>query len=143
MYYEALANELLRIRTDLLRVPASRQLSKMTRGELFVLNYLRTQEDGVHPKELSEKMSVSTARIAALLKHMEEKGQVCRRPDPQNSRQVLVRLTEAGRAEIEKDRREVLLHTAQMLERLGPDDAREYVRILEKICLSSREEEEA
>ena len=34
----------------------------MVRGELFVLNYLATHEIAIHPKELSKKMAVSTAR---------------------------------------------------------------------------------
>ena len=39
MDYEALAGELLSIRGNLLQVPANQKLSKMLRGELFVLNY--------------------------------------------------------------------------------------------------------
>ena len=40
MYYETLADELLHIRANLLRVPAHQKLSNMLCGELFVLNYL-------------------------------------------------------------------------------------------------------
>ena len=73
MNYAALANELLGVRANLLQVPASQQLSQMMKGEMFVLNYLLTHEAIIHPKELSEKMAVTTARIASLLNHMEEK----------------------------------------------------------------------
>ena len=133
MYYQALADELLHIRMDLLQVPAAQQLSGILRGELFVLNYLYNRDEGIHPKELSEKLSVSTARIASLLNHMEEKHLVVRETDPEDSRQVLVRLTPDGLEAIQCCRRDVLTNVERMLEALGPDDAREYIRIQEKI----------
>ena len=133
MYYEALADELLHIRADLLRVPAQQKLSNMLRGELFVLNYLHDHDTIVHPKELSENLSVSTARIASLLKHMEEKNLIVRAPDSSDSRQIIVRLTEDGKKAIQTYREDVLADLARTLESLGPDDAREYIRIQKKI----------
>lgn len=134
MDYLLLASELLDIRAELLQVPASQQISKMVKGELFVLNYLRTHEKIIHPKELSEKMSVTTARIAALLNHMEEKKLVKRVPDPVDSRQIIVKLTAAGQASIEEARADAISHAASMLEAIGPEDAQAYLRILGKIC---------
>lgn len=133
MYYETLADELLHIRANLLRVPAHQKLSNMLRGELFVLNYLHDHDTVVHPKELSENLSVSTARIASLLKHMEEKELIVRMPDSTDSRQIIVRLTPAGEHAIQTCRQDVLSYLAGMLESLGPDDAREYIRIQKKI----------
>ena len=133
MYYEALADELLHIRADLLRVPAQQKLSNMLRGELFVLNYLHDHDTIVHPKELSENLSVSTARIASLLKHMEEKNLIVRAPDSSDSRQIIVRLTEDGKKAIQTYREDVLAYLARTLESLGPDDAREYIRLQKKI----------
>ena len=105
----------------------------MLRGELFVLNYLDHREGEVHPKELSEKMAVSTARIARLLNHMEEKSLVTRLPDPGDNRQIIVQLTPDGAKAVEGARREVISYLAKMLESLGPEDARAYIRIQEKI----------
>ena len=133
MYYQALADELLHIRMDLLQVPAAQQLSGILRGELFVLNYLYNRDEGIHPKELSEKLSVSTARIASLLNHMEGKHLVVRETDPSDFRQVLVRLTPDGSDAIRRCRSEVLASVERMLESLGPDNTREYIRIQEKI----------
>ena len=78
MDYSLLAGQLLNVQANLLQVPAYQQLSKMVRGEMFVLNYLATHETAIHPKELSKKMAVSTARITSLLHHMEEKGLIAR-----------------------------------------------------------------
>lgn len=133
MFYLALAEQLLNARANLLQVPANQQLSKMVQGELFVLYYLDAHTGVTHPKDLSEKMSVSTARIASLLNHMEGKGLVTRYTDSSDNRQVIVELTEEGKNAIAKVKAEVLSHLAAMLESLGPDDAQEYIRIQEKI----------
>ncbi len=133
MDYTALANELLEARTQLVQVPASQQLSRMLKGELFVLNYLVTNQTQVHPKELSEKLAVSTARIASLLNHMEEKNFIRREPDPEDNRQVYVVLTEEGHAAIQRIKPMVISHIAAMLEKLGPEDAETYIRIQKKI----------
>ena len=139
MYYESLAYQLLNVRAKMLQVPAHQEISKMMRGELFVLNYLKEHDGVVHPKELSEKLAVSTARIARLLKHMEEQGLIVRFADANDSRQVVVQITEQGAAEIDHVRKKVLEYTARMLENLGADDAKEYIRIQEKICQSCSE----
>lgn len=133
MYYELLAMELLNVRTKLLQVPAQREISKLMRGELFVLNYLKYHNGSVHPKELSEKMAVSTARIARLLNHLEDQKLIVRLTDGNDSRQIIVQLTELGEAEIEHARNKVLECTVRMLESLGAEDANEYIRIQEKI----------
>ena len=139
MYFESLAYQLLNVRAKMLQVPAHQEISKMMRGELFVLNYLKEHDGVVHPKELSEKLAVSTARIARLLKHMEEQGLIVRFADANDSRQVVVQITEQGAAEIDHVRKKVLEYTARMLENLGADDAKEYIRIQEKICQNCSE----
>ena len=121
MNYAALANELLGVRANLLQVPASQQLSQMTHEAI------------IHPKELSEKMAVTTARIASLLNHMEEKQLICRYPDPDDSRQIVVVLTQEGKEAIQQIRARVISCVSDMLEELGPEDAEAYIRIQKKI----------
>ena len=94
--YEGLATELLQVNEDLLRVPARHLISKLTQGEHFVLNYLLTHRHQAHPVDLSRGLVVSTARIAALLNRMEDKGLISRLPDPLNNRQVIVTLSPQG-----------------------------------------------
>ena len=133
MDYTSLAQELLTVRAKLLQVPANQQLSQMVRGEMFVLNYLFTHEGAIHPKELSRQMAVTTARIASLLNHMEQKQLLLRRADPEDNRQVIVELTEQGRQSTLKIREQVIQYLCAMLEALGPEDAQAYIRIQKKI----------
>lgn len=133
MDYNMLAIELLNAHANLLQVPASQQLSKMVKGEYFVLNYMSTHKKIIHPKELSQKMAVSTARIASLLNHMEQKKLILRYTDPDDSRQIVVVLTDEGRNAIQVVRAEAVSHVSSMLESLGPEDAQAYIRIQKKI----------
>lgn len=136
MDYMELAKELIDVQELLLQVPAKQKLSKLTVGSLFVLNYLAHHDNNVHPKELSEKMAVSSARIASLLNYLEEKKMVRRYVDSQDNRQIIVLLTELGRREIHRVRAEVLPDLCDMLERLGPEDAEAFIRIQKKIWSS-------
>ncbi len=131
--YEELATELLRLNIGMLQEPAKQKISKMTRGEVFVLNYLMTHQNQAHPAEISRSMVVSTARIAALLSRLEEKQYISRASDPSDNRQVIVTLLPQGLALIQRIRSEVIAAVVRMLERLGPEDAREYIRIQKKI----------
>lgn len=142
MDYMELANELIDVQGLLLQVPAEQKLSKMAMGSLFVLNYLAFNEGCVHPKDLSEKMAVSSARIARLLNYLEEKKMVRRYADPQDNRQVIVVLTETGRNEIHRIRAEVLPSLADMLEKIGPEDAEAFIRIQKKIWSSYQSDKE-
>ena len=78
-------------------------------------------------------MAVTTARIASLLNHMEEKKLICRYTDPEDSRQIVVILTQEGKLAIQAVRAKVISYVSTMLEGLGPEDAEAYIRIQKKI----------
>lgn len=89
----------------MLQVPAHQKISKPMREELFVLNYLKEHDGGVHPKKSSERLAASTARIALLLKHIEEQGLIVRFADATDFRQAVVQMTEQGTTEIDHIRK--------------------------------------
>lgn len=133
MDYQKMAEELLTIRAEQLKIPANQQMSRLVRGELFVLNYLLTHNRIAYPKELSKEMVVSTARIAVILNHMEEKYWIVRTNDTEDNRQTIVTLTDRGYEEIQKKRMEVIDSVTKMLETIGLNDAQEFLRIQKKI----------
>lgn len=69
-----MAEELLNIVFSMPQVKAERQLSQRIKGQTFVLSYLAANHNQAYPKDLSRSMMVSTARIATLLKQLEEEG---------------------------------------------------------------------
>lgn len=107
--------------------------SGLSRGELFILNFLYSRGDKVRPGKISKAMYTSTARTAAALGNMERKGWVRRKPDVDNHRQTLVYLTASGRKYIEAMRREVLEGVLDILDELGETDTKEYLRIMERM----------
>ena len=141
MNYKEIAEELLKMRSEWPHVAVNEELARLPKGEFFVLNYLEKHGGTAFPKDLSRKMQVSTARIAALLKHMEMKGWVTRTADCQDNRQVIVSITLAGRDEIEDKREKTLEDVIRLLEFLGPQDAEALLRIQEKVVKGFSERE--
>lgn len=131
MDYRALAEQLLDLQALLRLDPVNQQVSIFEKGTFLALQYLSHQKT-VHPKELSQQMAVSSARIAALLNHMENEGLIVRSPDPNDNRQVTVSLTARGEQLIKKKKEEVVNIMAKALEELGPEEAEIYLRIQTK-----------
>lgn len=131
--YKTLAGRLMELQTQLHRVPIRQNLSALDQGTLFLLNHLYQHSGTAHPKELSRGMSVSSARVVTLLNHPEKRGLVQRHPDPEDSRQVLVTLTDAVCRIIRQKREEIWQTVTEAFEELGPADAAAYLRIQETI----------
>ena len=133
MDYHALAETLIDYQILLRLAPVAQKLSNLDKGTFLALNFLMPKQNVTHPKELSQKMSVSSARIAALLNHMEQEGLILRVPDPDDNRQIIISLTNKGEELIKNKRAEVVDLMAETLEELGPDEAETYMRIQKKI----------
>ncbi len=133
MDYRSLAEKMLDIRAQLSHQPLGYAVAETCGGEYFALSFLLTHGCCSCPSELSRSMGVSSARIAALLKHLEQKGWISRCADPADERRVRVELTDAGQEMISRRRRNAMTRVARALECLGEDDAREYVRLQQKM----------
>lgn len=133
MDYSHLAEKMLSVRAQLSHLPAGEAVSDACGGEFFALSLLLLGDAPSCPSELSRSMGVSSARIAALLKHLEQKGFIQRRADEFDERRVNVSLTDTGRELINERRREAIERVAAALRSLGEEDAREYVRLQQKM----------
>lgn len=133
MNYADTATEILEIRRRLNRLPQYNEIFNFIRGEMVVLDYLINAEKEVYPKQLSAFLKVSTARIAAILKSMEDKKWITRKKDPDDNRKVIIELTDKGREACTEKRDQTLGSTIRMLEQLGETDAEEFLRIYRKI----------
>ncbi|MBQ1334115.1 MAG: MarR family transcriptional regulator [Clostridia bacterium] len=133
MDIEKLSRELLSIRLDYLRAIDNGDVARLARGELFVLNFLRERGGTAFPVEISEAMSVSTARVAVMLKSMKNKGWIERRADESDGRYISVTITKEGREELDAVYTEAISKMRRVLEFLGEDDAGELLRIQRRI----------
>ena len=109
-----------------------------SRGELCLLMHLKRQSDLVLPSELSEAMSVSTARVARLLKTLEDRALIQRSIDPTDRRRIIVKLTEEGERYLEAVYVRTHKRASAVIEALGAEDTEAFIRIAEKIVDVSR-----
>ena len=90
-------------------------------------------QDAVIPKEISNAVGVSPARVAAVLGNLENKGLITREIDANDRRKIIVKMTLKGQNVLEKNKQEFLHKTATLLSLLGEYDAKEYVRIMGRL----------
>ncbi len=117
-------------------------MKEASRGESLVLYCLAQYDRDVNPKELSDRLGVSTARVAAILKKLEMKQLIERRQDPDNHRQTLVHLLEEGYLQQQEIRQEFESNVAEFLQMFGPEDAAQYLRIRRRILDHYRKKDE-
>ena len=130
--YEGLATELLQVNGALLQLPALHLQVRLNQGEPFVLNYLLLHHQA-HPVELSQPGGGELRPDCRPLRPVG--GQRLHHPGagPLNNRQVIVTLSPKGLEVIQSFRAQVLRSTAQMLSLLGPEDAKEFIRLRRKL----------
>lgn len=128
-----LAQRLLELMEHMPKSAPQAVVSDLSRGEIFILNYLRSRGGPARPGEISAAMQTSTARTAAALGNMEKKGWVHREPDRADRRHTLVHLTAAGSGYIESIQHQALENIRLVLEELGEADAKEYLRITQRM----------
>lgn len=133
MDYVELAIQLIDMRASAPQIKMERTMSQIARGEILALNYLAANGNQAYPKDISKALMLTTARVAAMLKSLEGQDMITRTPDLSDSRQVIVCLTEKGIALVEERRTGMIHSVAKMLEALGEEDAKAYVRIQTKL----------
>ena len=129
--YEELAHELLG-ELFALGSTLTPMMVNSTRGETATLMTLYRVEGALTPGQLGEHAHVSSARVANILRSLEEKGLVSRAHSTGDRRQVEVTLTDAGRAVAERTREERTRAVARYLSELGSEDAGHLVRIVRR-----------
>ena len=102
------------------------------KGENALLLQLIASGGKSTPGALAEDLGVSAARIAAMLRSLEIKKLVERVCDEKYKRRVTVTITAAGKQFVESISEAVSKRAQALLEKLGEDDAREFLRILKK-----------
>ncbi len=133
MDYEAAAEELLEIQAKISKMQVERLMDDYIRGEMYALTFLYRHEGRAYPKEISAGMGVSSARVAVLINHMEKKDWVKRSTDRNDSRQTIVSITDLGQEVLQKGKQERIRQIVQLLEKLGEDDTKEWLRIRRKM----------
>ena len=131
--YRELAKRLARQGVELGRLRPAHELSASTRGLPAVMGALVEAPGPLSPGELARKTGVTDARIANALRVLEARGLVRRSPSPVDRRRVEVTLTDLGRAFVHDHTLAAERLIADFLSELGEDDARDLVRLLDRV----------
>ena len=104
-----------------------------TRGESGVLMYLYHISHPMYPGELTEKLGLTTGRIANILRALESDGLIVRTPDVEDKRRVQVRLTPRGEAMAQAQYREAMAFHTRVTARLTPEETRQLLDMLVRV----------
>lgn len=111
------------------------------RGRVGVLHVLHHSDGTLTAGELARACHVTSARMAQTLNQLEADGLVTRTPSKTDRRRTIVRMTDAGEAELRSYFDGVTRFAAGLLRELGEKDSRELVRILGRLADVLREAE--
>ena len=131
--YKALAAQMLAATHPKEKRRPPTNLEKHEHVKDGTMRYLFEHEGTATPDRLVEFFGFSKARLTKILSELEGEGLVERCMDPADRRRVIVHLTEGGREYAARRYEGVLEHMTMLLTFLGEEDAKHFVRILQKL----------
>ncbi len=140
MKKEELMSDIISVLSDLSKKNILSIFQSNLKGENFLLAHLFESGGESTPGRLAEFLNVSAARIAAILRSLENKSLIERFIDGNDKRHVIVKLTEQGKERVNSIRNEMIHHASETLENLGEEDSAELVRILKKIVKNEKQD---
>ncbi len=115
-------------------------LSEYLRGECRLLLYLNiSEEESVQPGKIAEKLGISTARVASILKALENKGMIVRRCGTADKRKVFVTITEKGVRYIDDKRGNITDFFDERFGALSSEECEQFIRIVKKLTTPPEE----
>lgn len=108
-------------------------LDEFNKGEFGLLNYIYFETKEVSAGMLSEKLKVSTARIASILNSLESKKLIKRKIGTDDKRKVVVEITTEGKEIIKKYQEEVVNKVSYIISKIGQEKAKQYFDIMLEI----------
>lgn len=113
--------------------PISEMLDEFNCGEIGVLSTLAFDQNPVTAGELSEKLNVTTARIARILNSLESKQYIRRKNDRIDRRKTFVTITKKGKELADSTKKEIMDKIVQVIQEVGYDEIQTYISIVLKI----------
>lgn len=113
--------------------PISEMLDEFNCGEIGVLSTLAFDQSPVTAGELSEKLNVTTARIARILNSLESKQYIRRKNDRTDRRKIFVTITKKGKELADSTKKEIMDKIVQVIQEVGYDEIQTYISIVLKI----------
>ena len=116
-----------------------RRFSKILKREEFghhgkarILNVLM-EEGPMKQRELQDEVEITSSSASELLRKMEEHGLITRTPDPENSKTLIVEITEAGKERAAALDAEKADKTEKLFSALTEEEKQQFADMLDKI----------
>ena len=110
----------------------------VNRGEVGALSALRVSgpPHRLSPTRLGRGLMLSSAGVTSRIDRLERRGLVCRLPDPDDRRGVIVELTDEGARLVDEAVAAVAESDRQLLARLDADEIAQLQALLKKLLAS-------
>lgn len=125
------------VRTLRARLDRELRAEGLRLGQYQVLSIL-WEEDGLTPRELSNRLSVEMPTVTRTVQRMVRDGLVRREDHPSDARSVYIRLTDKGNGLRPMIQRLLERETTRMLQGFSDNDRREFISLLERILNNAK-----
>lgn len=98
-----------------------------------VLRLLYTENTPFTAGMISDRLGISTARVAVLLRKMEAKGLITKTKDTIDARVTIVKLTDNGREIIRSMWEDIRTQMGKLIDEIGEEKLLEYIEISKEI----------
>ena len=124
------------------RRPGTAQEPPATDGvSAYAYLFMHVRHHGkVTIKDLSELLGVAPPSASAMVDRLVEKRILIREMSPEDRRKVIVRVSPEAMADTEKTEEAVLSSFVDLVEKVGPETARKWCEVLERIKFVLEEE---
>ena len=130
---EELISELARQFSACNRVRTFILFQQYMKGENLLMHNLVEHGGESTPSDIASELGISTPRVAAMLRSLELKKLVKRSASSEDKRKISVRITPKGEEWAGFANDEMLKLLNDFLDRVGENDAREFLRIMNKM----------
>ena len=101
----------------------------------FSVASLILHNPGITSRQLCDVLGLLPPNLVGLLKGLEQRGLIARRPHPMDGRALGLHATEDGVALVRAAEKKVTGLEAQIASRLSPDERKTLIRLLKKVYL--------
>lgn len=103
-------------------------------GAFLLLKILRSKRKAMAAGELSSKMKVSSARMAAMLNNLSQKGYIKKEKTEDDGRKTIVTITKDGQNALAKREGKVVGLIDKLLKKLSSKDIKNLLEICKKLA---------
>lgn len=108
-------------------------------GVFLLLKILRNKRKAMAAGELSSKMKVSSARMAAMLNNLSQKGYIKKEKTEDDGRKTIVTITKDGQNALAKREGKVVGLIDKLLKKLSSKDIKNLLEICKKLARQQKQ----